>query len=81
MSAQLIQLSGALLVLAGFAGSQLGWFDIRSVRYLLLNALGSGVLAAIAILDREWGFILLESSWAVVSLAGIIRLASHRQSV
>jgi hypothetical protein len=81
MIEQIIQLGGALLVLAGFAGSQLGWFDVRSERYLVLNAVGSGVLAVIAIMQREWGFILLESTWTVVSIIGLIRvMSSHRTS-
>lgn len=79
MILQLAQLAGALMVLGGFAGSQLGWMDIRSVRYLTLNAIGSGLLALVAILDRQWGFILLESTWAIVSVAGLIRVVLNRQ--
>lgn len=81
MIEQIIQLAGALLILAGFAGSQLGWFDARSLQSLVLNAVGSGTLAIIAILGREWGFILLESSWALISLAGLIRLLSQHRAV
>lgn len=73
MIEQLVQLVGAFLVLGGFAASQLGWMDVRDVRYLVLNAVGSGILAVIAILGREWGFILLESTWAIVSIAGLLR--------
>lgn len=80
MTEQIIQFAGALLVLAGFAGSQAGWFDIRSRRYLAINALGSGILAAIAILEREWGFILLESVWTVVSLASLLSLGTRRRT-
>jgi hypothetical protein len=76
MIEQIVQLGGALLLLGGFAGSQLGWFEVKSFRYLALNTLGSGILATIAILDREWGFILLESAWTIVSLAGIVALVS-----
>ena len=74
MMGQLAQLVSALLVLGGFAGSQLGWTHIRSPRYLTLNAAGSGLLAIVAILDRQWGFILLESTWAIVSVLGMVRL-------
>jgi hypothetical protein len=77
---QVTQLIGALLVLAGFAGSQLGWFGVKSPRYLLLNAVGSGILATIAIIDREWGFILLESAWTAVSLAGLLAVVNRRRS-
>ena len=40
-----VQIVGALLVLAGFALAQWGVLDGRSVRYLLLNLVGSAVLA------------------------------------
>ena len=80
MIGQGIQLFGALLVLAGFAGSQLGWFDVKSPRYLLINAVGSGILAVIAIIDMEWGFILLESVWTVVSVIGLITILNGRRS-
>jgi hypothetical protein len=78
MIEQVVQLIGAFLVLGGFAGSQLGWFDGRSLRYLLLNAIGSALLAVVAIHGREWGFILLESTWTVVSLIGLVRLFDRR---
>lgn len=78
MIQQVLQLCGAVLVLAGFAGSQLGWYGVKSVRYLLLNAVGSGILATIAIVDRQWGFILLESAWTVVSIAGLFTTFRHR---
>ncbi|HET9659502.1 MAG TPA: hypothetical protein VFP05_04175, partial [Thermomicrobiales bacterium] len=76
-----VQLGGALLVLAGFAGSQLGWFGVKSLRYLVVNAVGSGILATIAILEREWGFILLESAWTIVSIAGLVALLTRHRSV
>jgi len=73
MIEQIVQLIGAFLVLGGFAASQLGWMDVRDVRYLAINAVGSGILAIIAIIGREWGFILLESTWAIVSIVGLVR--------
>jgi hypothetical protein len=79
MLEQIVQLIGAFLVLGGFAGLQLGKFDVRSVRYLLLNAVGSGLLAIVAIHDREWGFILLESVWSMVALLGLMRVVTNRR--
>ncbi len=70
------------MVLGGFAGLQLGRLRVEDIAYLLLNAVGSGLLLVIAIIDREWGFILLEGTWAGVSLVAIARriVSSPRSS-
>lgn len=67
-----IQISGSLLVLAGFALAQLGVLDHKSRVYLVLNVVGSAVLAIDALLGSQWGFLLLEGVWAVVSAVSLI---------
>ena len=67
-----IQIVGSLLVLAGFALAQFGVLDLRSRLYLVLNTVGSGILAGDAILERQWGFLLLEGVWAIVSAVGLV---------
>ena len=76
---QIIQLLGAILVLSGYAGSQFGRIDPKSLLYLLLNMVGSAILAVLGYLDRQWGFFLLEGVWAIVSAWGIVQFALHRQ--
>ena len=74
----LVQVAGSLLVLAAFVLAQLGVLNSRSLVYLLLNAVGSGALAAAALLGRQWGFLLLEGVWAVVSVIGLTRELARR---
>jgi len=69
---QFVQIVGSLLVLAGFAAAQRGMLDPRSRIYLLLNLIGSGILAVEALLGRQWGFLLLEGVWAIVSAFGLL---------
>jgi hypothetical protein len=69
---QLVQIAGALAILAGFALAQLDLLAQRSRLYLGLNLAGSALLAALAYLDRQWGFLLLEDVWALFSGAGLI---------
>lgn len=73
MIEQAVQLIGAAMVLAGFVALQLGRVRVSDVTYLALNAAGSGMLLVVAVLDREWGFILLEGVWTGVALFGLIR--------
>lgn len=80
MAGQVAQIAGSLLILVPFGLSQLGRLSLRSRWYLVLNLLGSGTLACDAALTSQWGFLLLEGTWAVVSLAGLCvprRPANH----
>ena len=71
---QVIQVVGALLILAGFAAAQLGWLRVDSRAYLVLNLVGSVVLAYLAWHESQWGFLLLEAAWAAVSLWSLVRV-------
>jgi hypothetical protein len=64
---QVIQIVGALVILGAFAAGQVGELPVDSRRYLVLNVVGAGILAVIAAIEGQIGFILLEGVWAIVS--------------
>ena len=71
---QVVQVIGALLILAGFAALQAGYLGPASRLYLVLNLVGSVVLAGLAWHEAQWGFLLLEAVWAIVSLWSLVRV-------
>lgn len=71
---QVISIIGALLVLIPFAATQMGKMRPTSLTYQLMNLLGAAGLTAVAVIERQYGFILLEGTWALASIAGLIRL-------
>ena len=69
---QAVSILGALLILLAFAANQLGRVDTSNLSYQVANLVGSGVLTVVAVIEAQLGFILLEGTWALVSLWGII---------
>ena len=75
---QLIELVGAVLILSAFVLAQFGRMAPASLTYMVLNFVGSAILAFVAAIDGDAGFLLLEGVWALVSGYAIARFVLHR---
>jgi hypothetical protein len=73
-----VQVAGALAVLAAFASVQRRALTVTSPTYLLLNLAGGVATAAAAYVEEQWGFLVLQSVWALVAVWGLVRRASKR---
>ena len=71
---QIISVLGALAILGAYVANQFRLIGPSNMSYSIMNFIGSAVLTVIAVIEVQWGFILLEAVWALVSLWGIITL-------
>jgi hypothetical protein len=75
--AQAVQITGALLILVAYALAQAGMLAPRGVPFLVLNLVGALILAVSAYDESQWGFLVLEAAWALVSAAGLVRVRAR----
>jgi len=59
---QAVSLAGAVLILVPFAASQFGKLATTTLAYQLMNLVGSAALTAVAVIESQYGFILLEGT-------------------
>jgi hypothetical protein len=74
---QVVQIIGAVLILTAYGAAQLERLDQQSRLYLGLNLAGSAILGVLAASSAQWGFLLLEAAWALISLWGMISPAKR----
>ena len=73
---QVISLFGAALILGVFGLLNAGKLRPTDASYCIGNFVGAALLTWIAVVDRRAGFIVLEGSWAVLSLVPLLRRGS-----
>ena len=71
---QILSLAGAALILTAYAASQFGYMKQASVSYQALNLFGGAALCITAVETRQYGFIILEGAWTLLSGAGILKI-------
>ena len=67
MIEQIISLAAAALILLAFLGAQIGKLHDKGLPYLLLNLIGSAILAIIAARAQQLGLMVLEAAWAIIT--------------
>ena len=77
---QVISVFGSLAILAAFVANQRGWISPSQLSYAAANFVGAAILTVVAIVDQQVGFILLQGTWTLVSLIGIVRILRGDES-
>jgi hypothetical protein len=73
-------LAGVLMILVAYAGAALGRLDPKGFWSLLANFVGAcGILVSLLMTHFNLSSTVMEGSWAMVALAGLIRLAVLRR--
>ena len=72
-SNQWLQVPGALLLLVAFALLVMNRVPAQSPIYTGLNCIGGSLLGYEAWRTEQFGFLLLEGTWALIALFGLSR--------
>jgi hypothetical protein len=79
LARQAVSFVGALLILVAYVGHQMKWMDARRALYNTLNAVGSAILAYIALHPFQLGFVVMETTWAIVSVWALVKPAAQER--
>jgi hypothetical protein len=72
-SLQIAGFVGAMLILFAYVSHQLKKIDPEAPLYNALNACGAAVLTYIAFHPFQAGFVILEGTWTLVSIAAFFK--------
>ena len=70
---QIISLAGAFLILVAYLANSKGWLGPKDPAYNVMNLVGALLLLWIALVDQRAGFVILETSWALIAIPPLLR--------
>ncbi len=72
-------LVGVLLILAAYAGAQLGRLEPRRAPALVMNLVGASLILLSLTFRFNLSAFLMEAAWALVAFYGLVRLLIRRR--
>ena len=75
---QFFSIAGAVLILIAYTSNQMGRLELATLRYQILNFVGGAALFVTAITETQYGFMLMEGAWTIVSLYGLVKVVRAR---
>lgn len=68
-----LEFIGAIVILVPFALLQARRISAHAPGYLIANVVGSVILVGAAWVEGQWGFVLLQTVWALAAAWGLVR--------
>jgi hypothetical protein len=83
MLQQIISIAAAMMILSAYAANHLKWFDRDNLIYIILNLVGSAILAIIAARSPQAGIglVVVEGSWSIISLVALVRVLTRGEEI
>ena len=72
MNTEIVAYLGMILILVAFFLETRNVIESKAPLYLILMAVGSGLLAIRAYLIDEWAFFILEIAWFLTAVIGLL---------
>ncbi len=79
--AEILGTVGVSMILVGFSLNLFGLMQRRSYKYVVLNLVGGALACTASILIEFFPFIILEGTWTVVAVVGLVNLLRSRNAV
>jgi len=64
---------GVGLILLAYFCNTFGWINGKSKLFFLLNIAGGGLASYASLLINYWPFVILEGTWFLVSVIGLVK--------
>ena len=64
---------GVGLILIAYFLNIFSWIKKDGVLFFVLNIIGASIACYASVLIRFWPFIILEGTWAIVSVIGLVK--------
>ncbi|MES1225399.1 MAG: hypothetical protein ABUT20_58500 [Bacteroidota bacterium] len=70
----IIGIIGVGLILLAYFCNTFGWLKNNNPFFFLMNTIGAGLACYASWLINYWPFVILEGTWFLVSLIGLIKV-------
>jgi hypothetical protein len=71
--------AGVFLILLAYFCHTFRWLSSQSRLFFMMNTIGASMACLASFMIFYWPFVILEATWAIVSLIGLIRVSQSNR--